>query len=101
MKLGVKLPLAFGIVLLLMLMGGLFGVFKLGSSIKQYDMDVGALVEAERKASEAESRFSAAVQAWKNILLRGKDAAKLEQHEGSSRPTCKRSPSWGNNSKLH
>ncbi len=81
MKLGVKLPLAFGIVLLLMLMGGLFGVFQLGASIKEYDVDVRALVDAERKAGEAESHFASSVQAWKNILLRGKDPAKLQKHE--------------------
>ncbi len=81
MRLSVKLPLAFGAVLLAMLVGGLFGVFALGASLSQYDVDVGALVNAERKASEAESRFASAVQAWKNILLRGKDPAKLSQYE--------------------
>lgn len=85
MELRIKLQLAFGVVLLFMLMGGLFGVFQLGASIKQYDVDVRALVEAERKANEAESRFASAVQAWKNILLRGKDPAKLEQYESEFR----------------
>jgi methyl-accepting chemotaxis protein len=80
-KLQTKLPAAMAGVMLLLLLGGLFGIHQLRGSLSEYDVGVRSLVVVERKVSALESKFASAVQAWKNILLRGKDPARLKQYE--------------------
>lgn len=81
MKLQTKLPAAMAGVMLLLLMGGLFGIYQLRGSLREYDVQVRSLVIVERNISALESKFASAVQAWKNLLLRGKDPARLKQYE--------------------
>ena len=80
MKLSLKLPIAFGLAIGLLLLGGLYGVFKLVGAIDFYQNQVMASVAAQQGAARMESHFAGALQEWKNVLLRGKDSKELEQH---------------------
>ena len=80
MKLSLKLPVAFGLAIGLLLLGGLFGVFKLVAAIDFYQNQVMASVSAQHGAAGMQSHLAVAIQEWKNVLLRGKDPKDLEQH---------------------
>ena len=80
MKLGIKLPFAFTLALGLLFASSMFGLYQLNSSIGVYENEVARSVEAHRVASEAGTDFSAAIQEWKNVLLRGKDEKKREDY---------------------
>ena len=83
MKLAWKLPLAFGLALALLLLSGLFGIYKLNSAIGTYETDVQQKVAANKKASDISSKFSVAVQEWKNVLIRGKEPKDQDKYWNS------------------
>jgi len=80
MKLNLKLPLAFGFTLALLLLAALFGIHRLDRSLSVFDTEVQAQMAHERAAAELEARFKTQVQEWKNTLLRGKDPQQLERY---------------------
>jgi methyl-accepting chemotaxis protein len=80
MNLRLKLPLSFALALGLMLLGALFGIYKLNRSLDVYEHQVLATVAAHKKVAQIDTRFSTAVQEWKNVLLRGKDPKDLDKY---------------------
>ncbi len=83
MKLSLKLPLAFGLALLLALGASLYGIYSLNQSIAHYATEVRAASEGAFSARRLESLFKTQVQEWKNVLLRGKDPKALDRHWGA------------------
>ncbi|MES2581769.1 MAG: methyl-accepting chemotaxis protein [Pseudomonadota bacterium] len=83
MKLSLKLPLAFAIALGLLFLGGMFGIFKLNAALDVYEHKVLATAAANKKVAQIDSRFSTAVQEWKNVLLRGQDPKDLDRYWAS------------------
>ncbi|MEI8158447.1 MAG: methyl-accepting chemotaxis protein [Burkholderiales bacterium] len=83
MKLSLKLPLAFALSLGLLFLGAMFGIFKLNSSLDVYEHQVLETVAAHKKVAQIDARFSAAIQEWKNVLLRGKDPKDLDKYWAS------------------
>ena len=80
MKLRLKLPLAFAFSLALMLAAALFGIYRLNQAIGTFENDVLLHVAAHKKAAEVSTRFSTAIQEWKNVLLRGKKPEDMEKY---------------------
>ncbi|HEX5805688.1 MAG TPA: methyl-accepting chemotaxis protein [Macromonas sp.] len=80
MNLRLKLPLAFGVVSLALLGGGLFGLWGLKTSLDSYQNDVMDTVTSETIGTRAQRHFATAVQEWKNVLLRGKDPEQREKY---------------------
>ncbi|MBI2750115.1 MAG: HAMP domain-containing protein [Burkholderiales bacterium] len=80
MNLRLKLPLSFALALGLMFLGALFGIYKLNHSLDVYEHQVLATVAAHKKVAQIDSKFSTAVQEWKNVLLRGKDPKDLDKY---------------------
>ena len=80
MKLSLKLPLAFAIALTLLFIGGMFGIRTLNGAVATYQHDVLRDVAANKKAADIAGNFSTAIQEWKNVLLRGKDAKDLNRY---------------------
>lgn len=80
MKLSLKLPLAFILALGLLLLGGLFGIFKLSSALNVYENEVKLAGEAHAKVAEINGDFARSIQEWKNVLLRGKEPKDLEKY---------------------
>ncbi|MDT7518497.1 methyl-accepting chemotaxis protein [Rhodoferax sp. TBRC 17660] len=78
MKLSLKLPLAFVLALVLLFMGGVFGIRTLNHAVDTYRIDVLRHVEANKKAADIAGQFSVAIQEWKNVLLRGKNPKDLD-----------------------
>ncbi len=78
MKLSLKLPIAFACALALLFASGMFGMYKLNTSVRTYEQDVLQAVAANKMVAETGTDFSAAVQEWKNVLLRGQDEKKRE-----------------------
>ena len=78
MKLSLKLPLAFALALVLLFMGGVFGIRTLNHAVDTYRIDVLRHVEANKKAADIAGQFSVAIQEWKNVLLRGKNPKDLD-----------------------
>ena len=83
MKLALKLPLAFAIALVLLFGAGLFGISQLNNAVRTYEEDVLLRVSAHKKSAEISAHFAVAIQEWKNVLLRGKDAKELDKYWGS------------------
>jgi methyl-accepting chemotaxis protein len=79
-KISQKLPLAFALVLGLLLLSSLFGIFKLNSSINTYEGAVSNSVAANKAVGDTASDFASAIQEWKNVLLRGKDPQKQDTY---------------------
>ncbi len=80
MKLKLKLPLAFALALGLLFCGGMFGIFKLTSSLGVYEHEVLRTVAAHKKAAQIDAHFSTGIQEWKNVLLRGKEPKDLDRY---------------------
>lgn len=80
MKLALKLPLAFGLALALLFISGMFGIYKLNTVVRTYEDDVLHKVDAHKKAAEVSARFAVAIQEWKNVLIRGKDAKEMDKY---------------------
>ncbi len=83
MKLSLKLPLAFAVALGLLFLGAMFGIFKLKNSLEVYEHEVLATVAADKKVAQIDSKFSTAIQEWKNVLLRGKEPKDLDKYWNS------------------
>jgi methyl-accepting chemotaxis protein len=80
MKLSLKLPLAFALALGLLFLGGMFGIFKLNGALDVYENKVLTTVAANKKVAQIDSKFSTAIQEWKNVLLRGQDPKDLDKY---------------------
>lgn len=80
MTISKKLPLAIALALILSLAAGFFGLWNAGQALAVFNTDVQRQVASERLAAELESHFKTQVQEWKNVLLRGSDAALLDKH---------------------
>ena len=80
MNLSRKLPLAFGLTLLLTLLAGFAGLWTAHRAIQVFHTDVQAQVDQERRTAAMESHFKTQVQEWKNTLLRGSDSQLLDKH---------------------
>lgn len=80
MKLQSKLPLAFALSLALVLGGALIGIYRLNQAVGIFQNDVLRHVAGHKKGAEISAHFLSAVQKWKNVLLRGKDAQELEKY---------------------
>ena len=80
MKISLKIPLTFALILGLLLVSSLFGIFKLTGSISTYETSVANSVAANKVAAETATDFASAIQEWKNVLLRGKDPQKQEKY---------------------
>nr|WP_280187216.1 methyl-accepting chemotaxis protein [Delftia sp. PS-11] len=62
------------------LAAGFFGLWSNHRSIGVFHGDVQRYMVAERLATEVDGHFTAQVQEWKNVLLRGSDNTLREQH---------------------
>ncbi len=80
MKLSLKLPLAFALALGLLFLGGMFSIFKLNAALDVYEHKVLSTVAANKKVAQIDSKFSTAIQEWKNVLLRGHDPKDLDRY---------------------
>jgi methyl-accepting chemotaxis protein len=83
MKLSLKLPLAFAVSLVLLLVGALFGIWRLNAAVGTYENDVLQQVAAHRKSADISAHFAVAVQEWKNTLLRGFEPKDQEKYWSS------------------
>ena len=84
-KLRIKLPLAFLTLVLVTLLGGMFGLYQLKSALDTYNQQVLQLFSLERKTTELRSALKDGTKDWKNLLIRGKDpkqfASKWASHQ--------------------
>jgi methyl-accepting chemotaxis protein len=83
MKLSLKLPLAFAISLALLLVGALFGIWRLNAAVASFEVDVLHEVAAHKKSADISAHFAVAIQEWKNTLLRGSDPKDLDKYWNS------------------
>jgi len=80
MKMITKLPLAFAIALLLAAASALFGIHQLKQSLETYATSVRSATDTADDVRHIAMDFKRQVQDWKNTLLRGKDASRLDKH---------------------
>ena len=73
MRLGLRLPLAFVVLLVLSAMAGLFGIQRLNSSLGVYAQVIGSDFALVRQVNLASAAFRDQVQNWNHTLLRGVD----------------------------
>jgi methyl-accepting chemotaxis protein I, serine sensor receptor len=71
---------AFILALGIVIVGGCVGVYGLLSALDSYRSEVAKLYGSQASVLRVQSNFKIQVQEWKNVLLRGKDAEKLEKH---------------------
>ena len=83
MNLKLKLPLTISGVLAALMGAALIGIYSLNQAVALYETDVTAQHVHERAVGELLVTFKTQVQEWKDTLLRGKDAAKLDKHWGA------------------
>ena len=83
MNLKLKLPLTISGVLAALMGAALIGIYSLNQAVALYETDVTAQHAHERAVGELLVTFKTQVQEWKDTLLRGKDAAKLDKHWGA------------------
>jgi hypothetical protein len=70
-----KLPLAFGLTLLLTLLAGFAGLWTAHRSIGVFHTDVQAQVDQERRTAAMESHFKTQVQEWKDACCAARTAS--------------------------
>ena len=80
MKLRLKLPLAFALALGMLFLGAMFGIYRLNQSVSAFELDVMKHVAGYKKGADISANFSTAIQEWKNVLLRGKEAKDQERY---------------------
>ncbi len=80
MKISVKLPLAFAAACGLVLVGGVFGIYRLNQAVDTFQNDVLHHVAGNKTGAAISNPFATGIQEWKNVLLRGKDAKDLDKH---------------------
>lgn len=80
MKLSVKIPLTLAVTVLLLLLGGLFGIYRLNTSTNEFGHEVLGDIAADEKRGEITGHLSAAVHEWENVLLHGKEQASREKY---------------------
>jgi hypothetical protein len=80
MKISTRLPLAFAVALGLLFAGAMFGIHRLNVAINLFQDDVLHHVAGHKTGAEISSAYAAAIQEWKNVLLRGKEPKDLEKH---------------------
>jgi methyl-accepting chemotaxis protein len=80
MKLTLKLPLAFALALLLVLLSALAGIYRLNQALDTYSTVVRDHEMQVRSVDAMGAALRTQVQEWKNTLLRGKDPASLDKH---------------------
>ena len=80
MKLKLKLPLAFGLTLAMLLLAALFAIFTLHRSMGTFGTVVPLYVAHERAALQVEIAFKTQVQEWKNTLLRGQNEEQRQKY---------------------
>ena len=83
MNLKTKLPLTISGILATLIGAALIGIYSLNRSIERYEFDVAAQHASERAVADMLVTFKTQVQEWKDTLLRGRDASKLEKHWGA------------------
>ena len=83
MNLKTKLPLTIAGILAALMGAALIGIYSLNQSIALYESEVTAQHAHERAVGDLLVSFKTQVQEWKDTLLRGKDAAKLDKHWGA------------------
>ncbi len=83
MKIKLKLPLAFGAALGMLVLAALFGIFMLGQSLDTFSGPVQEGFAHERAVKDMENAFKTQVQEWKNTLLRGQDPQELQKYWAS------------------
>lgn len=80
MKISTRLPLALGLAFGLLLAGALFGIQRLNAAVSMFEHDVAHHVAGNKTSTEISVALGTAIQEWKNVLLRGKDAQLLDKH---------------------
>jgi len=80
MKLGIKIPLTLAITVALMLIGGLFGIYKINDALSVLEAEVESDAANAKKVGDITAHYSLSLQEWKNFLLRGKDTQSMEKY---------------------
>jgi methyl-accepting chemotaxis protein len=80
MKIRLKLPLAIGVALMLVVAAGLFGIYQLNRAAASYARVITVDYANERISTAMLEQFKTQVQEWKNTLLRGKDPKQLDKY---------------------
>ncbi len=75
-----KIPLAIALAMLLALLAGGLGLFLAYRALSTFHVEVQGHVAQERAVLTLQNHFKTQVQEWKNVLLRGSDAALLAKH---------------------